>query len=136
MEKEIILRVKSFQKMKDEEPFEMDLYTECKYIEKEDVIELVYWENEMMGPKSKVILTIADESLCMKRSGEVETKMTFEVGKRETSIYKTPYGDFKIELLTDSLDIDISRNHGSINVEYTVSLSGSPEIKNTLNVSY
>ncbi len=136
MEKEIILRVKSFQKMKDEEPFEMDLYTECKYIEKEDVIELVYWENEMMGQKSKVVLSVADEALCMKRSGEVETKMTFEVGKRETSIYKTPYGDFKIELLTDNLEIDVARDHGCINVEYTVSLSGSPEIKNTLNVSY
>lgn len=136
MTKDIYLRIKSIQTIKNEDPIEMDLYTECKYIEKSDATFLVYNETEILGNDSKVVLRIDDKSLHMNRYGEVGSKMRFVEGERDTSIYKTPYGEFKIEILTEKLQMEISREKGIIKVEYTVSISGSPENKNILEVSY
>lgn len=134
---DIWLNVKSKQMMKDEEPIETDLSTEGFYLEKNGAIYLFYEENHLSGDfKSKVILCLKDKTVNMGRYGEMETHLHFEAGKRDTTIYKTPYGQFKVELLTDSVDIDANKERGNVDIDYSVSISGAPIIKNLLNINY
>lgn len=134
---EIWLNVKSKQVMKDEEPIETDLCTEGYYMEKNGAIYLFYQENHIAGDfMSKVVLCLKGNTVNMGRYGEMETHLHFEPGKRDTTIYKTPYGQFKVELLTDSVEIEAGRDKGNVDIDYSVSISGAPIIKNLLNINY
>lgn len=134
---DIWLNVKSQQIMKDEEPIITDLSTEGFYLEKNGAIYLFYEENHISGDfKSKVVLRLKDNTVNMGRYGEMETHLHFEPGKRDTTIYKTPYGQFKVELLTDTVNIDADRDKGNVDIDYSVSISGAPIIKNLLNINY
>lgn len=134
--KDILLRIKSVQKTKDEEPIELDLFTEGGYIERNGAIFLTYHETELTGSDNKVVMRAKDNVLHLNRYGNLESRMVFEKGKRETSIYKTPYGEFKIEVLTEDVAMDVCYEYGKINVDYTVSISGTPEIRHSLSVVY
>lgn len=135
--KDIWLNVKSKQVMKDEEPIITDLSTEGYYLEKNGAIYLFYEENHISGDfKSKVVLSLKDKTVNMGRYGEMETHLHFEAGKRDTTIYKTPYGQFKVELLTDTVEISADKDRGNVDIDYSVSISGAPVIKNLLNINY
>lgn len=134
---EVWLTVKSRQVLKDEEPVETDLSTEGYYMEKDGSIFLFYQETSMTSDfNSKVVLRLKNNTVNMGRYGEMETHLHFEVGKRDTTIYKTPYGQFKVELLTDSLKIEADSDTGNVDIDYSISISGAPIIKNYLNINY
>ncbi len=135
--KDILLNVKSIQQFRDEEPEIIDLTTEGKLYSKSGSIYLTYDESELSGiANNKVILKIKEDTVQMNRYGEFETTMIFKKGKRDVSMYGTPYGEFRVEILTDKVEINIDENNGNISVEYTVSVSSSPEVKHHLLISY
>ncbi len=136
--KEIMLRVNTLQEYKDSEPEVIDLITEGLLYEKKDSLYLTYDESEISGiANNKVILKVkGSEYVKMNRFGEFETEMLFKEKKRDVSIYSTPYGEFRVEILTDKVDVDLQDSMGDVYVEYTVAVSGSTEVKNKLTISY
>lgn len=133
----VMLNVKSRQTVKDEEPLETNLITEGYYTKKGDAVFLYYDDNPFDAEKnSRIVLRLTENNLFMNRYGDLESRMHFEVGKRDTSIYKTPFGQFKIELLTDKIDVNLGEKEGNAEVDYSVSISGAPIIKNLLSISY
>jgi len=77
--------------------------------------------------------------LRMKRIGRAGggTEMYFEVNKRFTSTYRTPYGPMDIEILTRSVnnEFDMETLSGNVAVCYDVSLQGMAEGKNKLEIN-
>ncbi len=138
MAKNIKLKVNTLQEFRDSEPEVIDLFTEGLLYEKKGALYLTYDESELSGiANNKVILKIKDNDYVkMNRFGEFEAEMFFKEKKRDVSIYSTPYGEFRVEILTDKIDIDVNEKAGKIYVEYTVSISGSSEVKNKLTISY
>ncbi len=136
--KEIMLRVNTLQEYKDSEPEVIDLITEGLLYEKKDSLYLTYDESEISGiANNKVILKVkGNEYVKMNRFGEFETEMLFKEKKRDVSIYSTPYGEFRVEILTDKVDVELQDSMGDVYVEYTVAVSGSTEVKNRLTISY
>ncbi len=135
--RDILLTVKSIQKFRDEKPDVIDLITEGKLYKKNDSTYLCYDESELTGVENnKVILKIKNNSVQMNRFGEFESNMIFEKGKRDVSMYGTPYGQFRVEVVTDKINIELEEEKGKIKVDYTVSISGSPEVKHNLLISY
>ncbi len=136
--KKIMLKVNTLQEFRDAEPEVIDLFTEGLLYEKNEVLYLTYDESEISGiANNKVVLKVkTGDYVKMNRFGEFEAEMLFKEKQRDVSIYSTPYGEFRVEILTDKIEIDVADDAGNIYVEYTVSVSGSSEVKNKLTISY
>ncbi len=134
----IKLKVNTLQEFRDAEPETIDLFTEGLLYKKNGALYLTYDESEISGiANNKVILKIkAGDYVKMNRFGEFEAEMLFKEKQRDVSIYSTPYGEFRVEILTDKVLLDLAEDAGKIYVEYTVSISGSSEVKNKLTISY
>jgi len=64
-----------------------------------------------------------------------EVEFVFEKGKRFTSNYRTPYGDFSMEVLTNDVVNNLTEEGlGDIHIDYHVSLSGMTEGRNCLSI--
>ncbi|MCK8059301.1 MULTISPECIES: DUF1934 domain-containing protein [unclassified Fusibacter] len=135
--RDITLQVKSVQKAMGEEPVEIDFITEGKLYLKGGATYLVYDETELSGLENhKTTLKIHDDKVQMKRFGENNSTMHFEMGLRETSNYETPYGVFKLEILTHRIEIDLGDTEGSVVVEYAISIHGLHEANHKLHIRY
>ncbi len=136
--KDILLKVVTIQEIKNEEADKIELTTEGKLYVKDSATYISYDESELSGVNNnKVVLKIKDNSYVqMKRYGEFKTEMNFEEKRRDVSMYSTPYGEFRVEILTDKVEIISDENHSNIYIEYTVSVAGTQEIKHKLNISY
>jgi len=80
-------------------------------------------------------LKISDDKIVMKRYGNATSELIFEKGKRYISTYSTPFGNFKIEILTKEIECSIDENiKGNISLSYNISLQGLAEGTNKLDI--
>lgn len=137
--KEITLKIKGKQKIKDVEEDQMEFVTDGKLYEKNNSIYIMYEESEVSGMKGcTTTIKMTDESVKMRRNGEFgfNTELYFETGKRFNSVYNTPYGPMGIEVLTDYVKNDFNKESakGTIDIEYKISMDGMVEGHNKLTI--
>ena len=118
---------------------QMEFITEGQLYERNGATYLVYDESEFSGmPGCKTTLKLTENSIRMKRVGQGASfgaDFYFEKGKRFTSNYRTPYGDFSMEVLTNDVVNSLTEEGtGQILIDYHVSLSGMKEGRHTLNI--
>lgn len=103
-------------------------------------IYVVYEETEISGMEGTTTTLKIDENnrVYIKRYGNTDSQMIFEEGKRHTSDYRTLYGDFKMEVLTSRLDVQIDSRalRGTVKIRYDLSISGLVESQNQLSISF
>lgn len=134
--KDVMLKIKGIQAPVGGEEDRIELITEGKIFEKEDCKYLMYDESQLSGMEGcKTVLKIYDDSVEMEREGNAMSKLVFKMGERHVSKYTTPYGNFRMEILTKKLDVDMKDNEkGKISLEYLISLQGLSEGKNKLDI--
>lgn len=98
-----------------------------------------YPESELSGLEGwTTYLAITGGKVKMKRSngGSPETVMEFEKGKRFEGQYETPFGPVGMEILTNSISpLDLEPGgRGRMSIDYSVSLHGLMESRNTLDI--
>ena len=103
--------------------------TEAEYI-KDENCEIVYRESEELGMGDTSVkicwLESTPDVVSVVRGGEVETVMTFEMGRRHISSYSMPGMSF--ELCTRALRVDNSFDPvkgGEIYLDYIIEIRGS-----------
>jgi uncharacterized beta-barrel protein YwiB (DUF1934 family) len=84
-------------------------------------------------------LVIKGDEILMKRCGEavpLDTEIRFEKGKRFNGYYGTPFGAVEMEVLTNDVVNNISREEpkGSLNIDYHISLRGLSEGRSRLDI--
>lgn len=135
-----MIKVQGYQKNPEGEETEIALSTMGSVYEKNQYIYVVYEETEISGMEGNTTTLKIDgaSKLTMKRYGNTASQMVFEEGKRHINDYRTPYGDFKMEIVTNLLKIDIDSKSlkGTINIRYDLSISGLVETQNQLNISF
>lgn len=140
MKEERMIRVEGSQKNSDGEESKIQLATMGNVYEKNQHIYVVYEETEISGMEGTTTTLKIDENnrVCIKRYGNTASQMIFEEGKRHTSDYRTLYGDFKMEVLTNLLDVQIDSKalRGTIKIHYDLSISGLVETQNQLYISF
>ena len=137
--KDIMLKITGRQFSGDSSEDQMEFITEGKLYEKGDSTYLIYDESEFSGfPGCKTTLKLTGDCIRMKRIGsEVGFGMefVFEKGKRFNSKYHTPYGNLDMEVLTNDVVNNLSKEGvGDINIDYHVSLNGMAEGRNRLKI--
>lgn len=137
--KDIMLKITGRQFSGDSSEDQMEFITEGKLYEKGDSTYLIYDESEFSGfPGCKTTLKLTGDCIRMKRIGsEVGFGMEFifEKGKRFNSKYHTPYGNLDMEVLTNDVVNNLSKEGiGDIDIDYHVSLNGMAEGRNRLKI--
>ncbi|KXG76202.1 DUF1934 domain-containing protein [Thermotalea metallivorans] len=134
--KNVLLRIEGTQKSFDGEENTIELVTEGKLYQKENALYLVYEESEISGLEGcTTTLKVSKDRVSMRRFGTAHSEIIFEKGRRFSTSYHTPYGDFRMEILTREMEANISdTNKGDITIEYNISLQGMIESKNRLNI--
>ena len=135
----LMIKVVGIQKDFQGEENTIELTTEGKVYEKNNALYLVYEETEISGMEgSTTTLKIESEGrVSMKRYGSADSQMIFEEGKRYSGMYKTPYGNFNMEIKTTMLKLAIEseKKKGKIEIAYHMLISGLAETYNTLVVT-
>ncbi len=95
-----------------------------------------YRESEFSGmPGSHTTINLTSDKMTMKREGIASSIMVFEKGKRYENDYTTPYGIFKVELLTKEFENGLDEiGKGIVYVNYDMSISGMTESNNKLEI--
>lgn len=134
--KNIMLKIQGKQMPSGGQEDIIELITEGKYYDKDNAQYIVYEESEISGMEGcTTTLKIQSNKITMKRFGNATSELVFEKGKRHTSNYSTPYGNFKMEILTKELKCSIDENiKGNILIKYSISLQGLAEGNNELNI--
>lgn len=130
------LKVINRQTLSGEEPQALELVTEARYAFKNGIHYLLYDESELSGlDAARTTLKITPERVSIRRHGNTESLLQFEVGRRYTTQYPTPYGSMKLEMTTQALTVDISEGpKGHIGIRYTMMMQSSLESKNEIDI--
>ena len=121
---------------------QIEFVTTGKAYQKGDATYVTYMEGEMSGlEKVRTMLRIGrDGEILMKRFGRerlmMDTVMEFQKGKRFSSLYPTPYGPLKMEILTNKIVNTIQPEDctGSLYIDYDIALKGIAETRNMLSI--
>ena len=86
------------------------------------------------GASTETILKIAPDSLLLMRKGGICHEQYFASDKLSTSVYKTPYGNMKLEVKTEKINIEYGNVTGNIDVNYEMLINGQQQSRNELNI--
>lgn len=136
--RDIMLKITGRQFSENDED-RMEFITEGKLYERNGAKYLMYDESEFSGfPGCKTTLKLTDGCIRMRRVGSsagTGTELVFEKGKRFSSRYHTPYGNFELELLTNDIVNNLTEDGlGNIDIDYQVNLGGIAEGRNKLKI--
>lgn len=128
------LRVVNRQTISGEEPQELELVTEARYAYKDGSHYLIYDESVLSGLDSaRTSLKISPERVAIRRFGNQESLLQFELGKRFVTRYPTPAGALRLELTTQSLWMKIMEGpKGTVAIQYTMMMQSSVESRNEI----
>lgn len=134
--KNVMLKIKGKQTNIDGEENIIELITEGKFYIKNGSYYLVYDETEISGMEgSTTTLKIQGQKISMKRFGNNTSNLVFEKGKKHIAEYETLYGDMTMEVMTNSMDINISETgKGNIDLSYRLNILDAMESSNHLTI--
>lgn len=137
---DIMIKIYSVIQQLGDEASVIEFTTEGKFYKSGKVLTIMYKETEVSGMEgAKTSLKIDGDVITMKRLGSGGTEMVFENGKRSTSAYMTPYGEFQMEMRTRLLEncIEVSGDtiKGYFEIDYNLVIKNLSESKNHLRVS-
>ncbi|MBQ4566165.1 MAG: DUF1934 domain-containing protein [Oscillospiraceae bacterium] len=121
MEYAVLLTITSIQRYENEEPETTQLVTPGLMRLEEGYMELSYEETELTGLQgTRTDFRVEGERVILRRSGGVDSKMTFVVGQEDLSLYDMGFGALMINLRTESIRCDLSEKGGTLTVSYSI----------------
>lgn len=123
MEKQVLLTIVSTQKFMSEEPEDTELVTDGTLSVVDGAVEISYKESELTGLQgTTTTFRVEDKKVTLERSGAVKSKMSFEVGQEDRSLYDMGFGALMITIRTEKLQSDLTENGGTFRVAYAITI--------------
>lgn len=100
-------------------------------------IEYTEYDEEMHKIET-VVRAEKDIFVSVTRSGAYESQMLFEKGKRNTTVYSTPYGDLSMGMYTKSIQNTIPTEgsmNGTLSFHYTTDFAAQGAIENRMRLT-
>lgn len=103
----------------------------CKYHVKNNKTYIIY-EIENEKKKTSVIIIADKESVTIKRTGEMNSKIEYKEGFEFDFLYKMPFGNLKMMVKTEKIKVDLTENGGKIKLVYRLGVDGGNTIENDM----
>ncbi|GAW93772.1 DUF1934 domain-containing protein [Calderihabitans maritimus] len=135
MKKDVWVRVKGVQRNERGEEDIIELITEGRLFRKEDSYYIIYRETAISGMEGTTTsLKVEPSRVTLNRMGASEQKQTFEEGLLHTGSYITAFGTFHMSVITSRVDVDLTDDGGSINLEYELQVGREKISDNKLSI--
>lgn len=123
--KEIILFVKGEQSFDGVEPEVTELITEgLMTIGDGGEIVLEYQESELTGMEgTHTRFTVKPDEVELTRTGMVESRILFQRGRRNSSLYETPWGTMMVDVATTRLAHRLGERGGVMEIGFTIAVN-------------
>lgn len=114
----------------------IELKTEGVYFREDHADCLSYQESDVFGMEgTTTTIKIENGKVTLVRLGTINSMMEFETGKRNITLYATPYGEISLGLLTQSIDTDYEDGlPRRVAIAYTVEVGGMTNSHNAIDI--
>ena len=135
MNKDVLITIKSSQRMASGESDGVELITDGEYNYGADGIRFSYMESELTGlDGTKTMFQIKPDEVVLSRRGSVYSQMVFHPGKTSDFLYRTEYGMLQMGLDTLRLECSLGEHGGSMEIEYYLDFERRFLSRNTFKI--
>lgn len=136
MDSNVLISIKTIQKVDGESIEPIELQTPGKFGVINKKYYIIYDESEMTGfADTTTTIKIWEGNAVVTRRGKHNMRLVYQVGKRNLCMYPTPYGEIAASIYTSEIDFSFSERKGDLKVNYTLDADNENFIQNSLNVS-
>lgn len=124
MKKDVIMTIKSQQKLEGQDPDAIELVTTGRLTSHgPDGYLLSYQETEITGMgNTRSTFRVEPNRVSLIRTGDVVSQWVFELGRTHTSVYGTPFGNMEVAITAREIDADLTDSGGYLNIDYAIDL--------------
>lgn len=136
MMKDVIIKIAGTQGADGDENT-IELTTEARYGFKDSEALISYDEGEMLGVKGvKTLLHYkAPDTVILKRSGALESRLIIQKNKKNCCKYDTGYGELLIDIIGEEIESSLNENGGSFYMSYSIDAGNRLLSKNRIKIT-
>ena len=123
MTKDVVVKVKGLQTAAGVND-DMEIITRGTYYKKDENHYIFY--NEVLETGNQVVrnlIKIGANQVEVSKKGGINAQMLFQTGKKNFSVYGTPYGTVEIGIATDSIEISEEDDEIAVNLFYELDMN-------------
>ena len=132
--KNVTISIKGFQSIDNDEEV-VELKTLGTYVFKNDKYYIFYDEISEDGGKTETMLKVGENIAVLKKSGTTDSRMVIEVGRRNSSVYATPMGEFFMDIYGEQVKSTLTENGGTISLIYSLNMNTTPIGRNRIEIT-
>lgn len=136
MEKDVIISIRGMQDYEQTGKDRIELVTQGSLRRDRAGFTLVYAESELTGLEgTTTTIQVEPERVTMLRTGQVNTQMIFQEGRRHLAMYNTPYGAMTVGINTRHLLAQLGDEGGDIEIDYNIELDHAVAGRNIFKIN-
>lgn len=134
--KDVLIEIKGSQEYENGLNDSSAFTTSGTFLSENNVIKIQYNESEMIGAANvKSEIVIKDNSrVVLTRTGDINTRMVVEEGKRHSCFYSTPQGNFTIGIFGEKFYSSFNEHEGNLFMSYTIDVNSGLLSKNKMEI--
>ncbi len=124
MKKDVIISIKGRQTFESQDADTIELVTTGRLTSHgTDGYLLSYEESELTGLEgTRTTFRVQRDKVSLIRTGTVCSQMIFELGRKHTSLYQTPFGSMEVGISAKGIDMGLSDHGGHLNIDYAIEI--------------
>lgn len=135
MEESVVISVEGKQKFLGEEPQIVQIVTDGIMKRVGDVVYLSYEESEMTGMEgTTTTFAVKDDHVELTRTGAVQSRMVFETGKKNVSLYDMGFGALTIGIKARRLKNNLGPEGGRLEISYGIEIEDQIQGLNSFTI--
>lgn len=136
IKKEVMIKISASQTDEYGETERIELITPGQFYKKDDFYYIIYSETELSGMEgTTTTIKAGPKKVILNRMGSSEQKQVFEKGVLNSSLFITPYGTMQVGVIPSRVEVDLTDNGGSINLEYELQIADEKASYNELQIT-
>ena len=122
-EKQVILFVRGEQSFDGMTPDATELMTVGVMALEGDEITLTYQETELTGMAGTTTgVIVRGDRVELRRTGGINSQIIFQLGKRHSSLYETPWGTIQVDVATTALSHRLTSRGGVMDIRFSIAV--------------
>ena len=136
MENNVIISIQGKQSFEAQDDDTIELVTEgCLEPDGDDGYTLSYQESELTGLEGTLTtFQVEPDCITLLRMGEFNSQMVFQPGRRQFSMYDTPYGALSIGINTRKMRAALDDHGGQIEIDYAIEIDHAVAGENAFHI--
>lgn len=136
MAQEVMISVKGIQQFDAADKDSIELVTRGSLDREGGMLTLQYEESELTGLEGTLTtIQVEPERVTMLRTGQVNTQMVFQEGRRHLAMYNTPYGAMTVGVNTRHLYAELGEDGGEIEIDYNIEIDHTVTGRNIFRIN-